>query len=324
MRVLITGANGFVGKYLSKYLLQNNYEVWGTTRESNLTVLPQEGINFITLDLSDEEAIVESLNRIKPKYIFHIAGQSSVRISWDQKVNTFNANVNNTICLLEAIVKSEVSATARVLTVGSSEEYGRVSPESMPIDENTGLNPISPYGISKATVYMLAQHYYHSYGLQIIHARPFNHIGAGQGLGFVTSDFAYQVAQIEEGRIKPIIRVGNLSGQRDFLDVRDIVKSYTTLIARGTPGQVYNICSGSPVKIRAVLDFLVLQSSKSIEIITSPELLRPVDIPLYIGSNEKLKRELAWSPNISIEDSLTEIYNYWLELTRNKVKEETK
>jgi GDP-4-dehydro-6-deoxy-D-mannose reductase len=314
MKVLITGANGFVGKYLSRYLVEQNYEVWGTTRRSIKSISTYEGVNFITLELNDEYTTIECLNRIKPDYIIHIAGQSSVRKSWDQKEYTFTANVNKTICLMEAIVKSEVSATVRVLTVGSSEEYGRVAPESMPIQEGTTLNPISPYGISKATVYMLSQHYYHSYGLLVIHARPFNHIGAGQSLGFVTSDFAKQIAEIEYGLKEPLIEVGNLESERDFTDVRDIVVAYEALIRLGEAGKTYNVCSGQPISISYILEqYIKLSSCKQIEVRINQDKIRHVDYPIYVGDPTEIRKQTSWNSHISLHESLQDILNYWRE-----------
>jgi GDP-4-dehydro-6-deoxy-D-mannose reductase len=313
MRALITGVSGFVGRYLAAHLLSEKIEVWGTTRADSPDLYIDNRVQFIKVDLNDEQEIMSWIERIRPDHIYHLAGQSSVKLSWENKIETFDANVNKTIHLLEAVTKSSIAENVRVLTVGSSEEYGKVDNHEVPIKEETPLRPISPYGISKATVSMLAKHYYNAYGLQIIHARPFNHIGPGQGLGFVTSDFAKQVAVIEAGLSSNSIRVGNMTAQRDFLDVMDIVRAYFELIRLGQPGQIYNICSGKPIEISYILDFYLRHTVKLVEVDQDPTLMRPSDVPIYYGSLNKLENETGWKASISLDESLMKILTYWRE-----------
>ncbi|WP_169083612.1 GDP-mannose 4,6-dehydratase [Paenibacillus sp. PL91] len=311
MRALITGITGFVGGYLADYLTSLGYEVWGATRMSSLD-LNDTRLNLVTIDFNDEDCIVETINQIKPDHIYHLAGQSSVKLSWEDIQGTFEANVSKTIALLEAIRKSNVAKSVRILTVGSSEEYGKVSDFENPINEEETLHPISPYGLSKATVYMLAQQYARAHQLHIVHARPFNHIGPGQALGFVTSDFAYQIAQIEKGIVPPIINVGNLDAQRDFSDVRDIVVAYEKLLSDGNKGEVYNVCSGKPIAIKEILKKYVEASiCDSIEIQEDPSRMRPSDLPLYIGNPAKIIRSTNWENQIDLDQSLINILNYW-------------
>ncbi|WP_282939472.1 GDP-mannose 4,6-dehydratase [Paenibacillus sp. RC67] len=311
MKALITGITGFVAKYLADYLRKQGCEVWGTTRKSS-PVLFNKTINIVTLDLNSSSQILQLVNDIQPDCIFHLAGQSSVRDSWDNKAMTFDSNIIMTINLLEAVRSSNVSRTVKILTIGSSEEYGEVKLEEMPIVEGNFLRPISPYGISKATVSMLVQHYYKAYSLNIIHARPFNHIGPGQGVGFVTSDFAKQISEIERGELRPILKVGNLDAKRDFTDVRDIVRAYYLLTQSDKFGEIYNVCSGKPISIQDILDKLIKMSlNTEIQIQIDVNKMRPSDFPYYYGDSSALKSLTNWSPVISIDESLQDIMNYW-------------
>jgi GDP-4-dehydro-6-deoxy-D-mannose reductase len=314
MKALITGANGFVGKHLTELLIGKGYEVWGSTRGNYSKTYTDDNkfVTTVSLDLASEREILNLINLVKPDHIYHLAGKSNVKESWDNKLTTFEVNVNFTINLLEAVRKSSVANQVRVLTIGSSEEYGRVAEADMPIKETTPLNPISPYGISKVTVSMLAKHYYEAYGMQVIHARPFNHIGPGQGLGFVTSDFAKQIVDIEKGLIKPIIHVGNLESERDFTDVRDIVKAYELLVNLGDVGKIYNICSGMPTPIKEILNiFIDLSSCKAIEVKEDLNRMRPSDFPLYIGNPKVINQTVKWINSIPLSESLLDILNYW-------------
>jgi GDP-4-dehydro-6-deoxy-D-mannose reductase len=315
MKAFITGATGFVGTHLADFLACQGIEVWGTSRSEVSKVSHSGKWNLLRLDLSDEEAMIKTFNHLQPDMIFHLAGQSSVRASWDHKLETFDANVMLTIRLLESIRKS-TAKDATVLTVGSSEEYGEARQEEIPIREETPLRPISPYGVSKAAVYLLARQYYLTSGMRVIHVRPFNHIGPGQRPGFVTSDFAKQISEIEAGFRPPVMEVGNLTAERDFLDVRDIVRAYYMIALKGKSGEVYNVCSSTPVKIQSILDFFISKSKVKIEVRQNEKLFRPVDFPRYIGSNKKLTSELDWVPTVPLEDSLMAILTHW----RNAVR----
>lgn len=313
-RVLITGVTGFVGGYLYQKLIELNYEVWGTSRGDSPDFNLRKKDSVVSLDLSKESDIVSVINDVRPIYLIHLAGQSSVKMSWEKKNETFHANVNNTINLMEALKKSSVSNSVRVLTIGSSEEYGRLPMNQMPITEDAVINPISPYGISKATVSMIAKHYHVAHGMKTIHVRPFNHIGPGQNLGFVTTDFAKQIVDIERGVQAPVIKVGNLEAERDFLDVRDIITAYISLLEHGKDGEVYNICSGVPVKIRDILQYFINMSTSQIEVQNELKLIRPIDYPIYVGSNSKITSHTDWSPKIPFSKTLDDILTYF----RNK------
>lgn len=302
MKTLITGASGFVGKHLVDELQSIGHEVVGIgTSESSL----KDKIKYFQMNILDKSAITNLINELKPTYIFHLAGISNIKYSWENKEKTFEANIIGTTILLDAI--KECSPYSKILTIGSSEEYGPKSIEKNPLSEDSSLEPINPYGISKAAISMLIRQYQKVYGLEIIHARPFNHIGIGQSKGFVVPDFAEQIIDIEKGKKERFIKVGNLSATRDFTDVRDIIKAYISLMGKGESGQIYNVCSGVGVSIDNILNLLIKLSRVDVEIVRDPNLSRPSDIPVYVGDNSKLKRKTEWEPLIAIEETLNDI-----------------
>ncbi|OME80601.1 hypothetical protein BK120_18090 [Paenibacillus sp. FSL A5-0031] len=311
MRALITGITGFVGSYLAEYLHLQGVEVFGTTSQK---VKEKSNISELSLHTSEEE-IIRLLEKIKPDHIYHLAGFSNVKDSWNEKNNAFSVNVSLTINLLEAARKSAISDTLRILTVGSSEEYGRVANATQPISEIETLQPMNPYGISKAAVSHLARQYYYAYGLKVVHARPFNHIGPGQRLGFVVPDFSSQIINMEKNQNEKVIKVGNLDAQRDFTDVRDIVRAYYYLLMEpSTSGEVFNVCSGVPVPISFLLQQLIRMSNQDIKLQVDESKLRPSDIPVYIGDNKKIIKLTGWKPQIPLETTLIESLEYLRQL----------
>lgn len=312
MKALITGMSGFVGEYLAEQLVEDGFEVWGTSRmKTPPSFSVGAKVNWVYSDLQNEESITKFIDKIEPDHVYHLAGQSNVKKSWLDKTETFEANVNATIRLLEAIRNSKVRESVRILSIGSSEEYGRISPNITSITEEVPLRPISPYGISKATVSMLINHYVDSYGLNIIHARPFNHIGPRQSAGFVTADFAKQIAEIEQNKRPAVITVGNLEAARDFVHVKDIVNAYLNLVRFGKSGETYNVCSGNPTRIADILEYYLSITSVKITVEQDPLLLRPSEFPVYYGSNQKIKKLCDWQINKSLENTLVDILNYW-------------
>lgn len=311
MKALITGVQGFVGKYLANHLLAQDIEVWGTSRKESPVLFLENGpVTIIKNDLENTQQILELLKEIKPDYIFHLAGQSNVRKSWEDKAGTFYANVNKTIYLLDACIEYQrIKPEMRLLTVGSSEEYGKVKPNELPIKETTVLRPMSPYGASKAAVSMLVQQYFKAYGLNVVHARPFNHIGPGQSEGFVTTDFVKQIVAIEKKQKKNNIAVGNLEAKRDFTAVLDIVKAYYAIMQKGEIGQIYNVCSGKSLSIQIMLNHMLDLSTEKVNVTIDESKLRPSEIPDYYGDNTKIS-SLEWNKEISIPDILKAIFDY--------------
>ena len=320
MRVLITGVRGFVAGYLAELLVAKGDKVWGTVRDTDTCSNDKgsfwERITLISADLGSQSGLEAVLHESCPEVIFHLAAQSSVQQSWENKETTFDANVLGTIRLLEAVRES--GKNSKVLLVGSAEEYGLVSPEEVPVKEANPLRPMSPYGVSKAAVSMLAAQYFRAYKMPIIYARAFNHIGPRQSLGFVTSDFAKQIAEIELGLKEPIIRVGNLEARRDFTDVRDVVRAYHLLIQEGRPGEIYNVCSGRAIPIEKVLRTYLELATVKITIETDTAKLRPSDVPILQGDGTKINGDTGWEPNLPLEQSLEDVLNYWRIVIRSK------
>ncbi|MEF3304493.1 GDP-mannose 4,6-dehydratase [Paenibacillus sp. GYB003] len=307
MRALITGVTGFVGRHLEQNLIENGYEVWGGTRKCSTRI--SSGEKIVELDFSQPRKIVDVLEELKPNAIFHLSGQSSVKYSWDHIQETYQSNVMDAIGLFEAIKSCSFKNNVKIISSGSSEEYGLV--RNLPILEEEVANPMNPYGHSKLAVSQVITYFSKFHGLNIIHTRAFNHLGPGQTLGFVTSDFAKQIVDIEHGNAEPTLYVGDLSSKRDFTDVRDIVNAYRLLYEKGESGHIYNICSGASISIQTILNTLVSYSSRSIEIKVDEKKLRPNDVKEYYGSNNKLVHTTGWEPIIPLETSLKDVYLYW-------------
>ncbi|MFJ5713992.1 GDP-mannose 4,6-dehydratase [Neobacillus sp. NPDC093127] len=304
MKVLITGITGFVGNHLEAFL-KDKADVYGTSRSN------RSEKHIFEIDFHSEAKIIELIETIKPTHIFHLAGLSNVKDSWSHKADFIQANVIGTIHLLEAVRK--VDTQIKVLTVGSSEEYGLISKGVDKVTEETALNPVSPYGISKCAISMLVNLYHKSYGLDITHARPFNHIGPGQRLGFVTSDFAYQIALINKEITKDsILKIGNLNTARDFTDVRDIVEAYYNIACFGKAGEAYNVCTGQGIIIQDILETFISFSNKKINVLVDPSKLRVAEMPRLVGDPEKLFWLTGWKPKQKLEDTLKDIYDYWI------------
>lgn len=306
MKAMIIGAAGFVGPYLAQAIQQNMFcDVVATKLEHEKVEIP--GVRVITLNILDESQIDAVLSRERPEYIFHLAAQSSVALSWKNPKLTVDVNIIGALNLLNSIRKLDYSP--RVLIVGSGEEYGKV--KDVPITENTALNPGNVYAITKATQNIMATIYSHTYGLQLIMTRSFNHIGPKQIPQFVVADFCNQVAKIEKGLQEPIIRVGNLSARRDFTDVRDVVKAYTRLIQYGKSGETYNVGSGHAVAIQDILDIILSQSKTKISVEVDQKKIRPVDVPIIEADTTKIYNDTGWQPEYTIEQTVSDTLEYW-------------
>ena len=318
MRVLITGITGFVGSHMAEYALAKGAQVFGSTRwrskTENIEHLRSK-VTFIESDLRDLSSVRALLETSVPDYIVHLAAQSFVGVSWHAPAETLTTNIISQVNLLEALRGLKMSP--RFLAVGSSEEYGLVLEDEVPIKETNPLRPLSPYAVSKVTQDMMGYQYFKSYGLPIIRTRAFNHEGPRRGDVFVTSNFARQVAEIEAGLREPVVYVGDLTPRRDYSDVRDIVRGYWLLLERGEPGEVYNLCSGHSWSIQQVLDFVLnLSTVKGIEVKTDPARLRPSDVMILEGDPTKMHKATGWKVEIPFERTLTELVDYWRQRTR--------
>ncbi|MEI6179435.1 MAG: GDP-mannose 4,6-dehydratase [Chloroflexales bacterium] len=311
MRVLITGITGFVGRHLAEHLLaQGHHELWGLTRaRGHLAPALAAHITEIAADLNDAEATTQAIATVRPTVIYHLAGQAFVPESFRDPAATLSANTLGALHIFRSLIA--LGSSARVLIVGSNEEYGQITADDLPLNEQTPLRPANPYGVSKATQSLFAAQYHLSHGLATLRVRPFTHIGPGQNERFVTAAFARQIARIEMGLQPPMVHVGNLSARRDFTDVRDIVRAYALIAAHGEPGAVYNVGSGQAVMIRELLDLLLEASTVRVEVRLNPELMRPIDIPLVVCDATRLREQTGWVPQLPLRQTLHDILNYW-------------
>lgn len=314
MRALITGVTGFVGSHLADYLLaeQPEVEIFGTrrwrSRMENIEHLDGR-LQLRECDLRDPAAIQGVLAEVRPDYIFHLAAQSFVPASWRAPSETLMTNILGQTNIFEAVRVLELDPVIQI--AGSSEEYGLVLPDEVPIKETNPLRPLSPYAVSKVAQDLLAYQYFRSYGLKTVRTRGFNHTGPRRGEVFVTSNFAKQIASIEAGLREPVIRVGNLDAQRDFTDVRDIVRAYWLAVSEATPGEVYNLASGRAVTIRELLDQLLALSDTEVEVQVDPDRLRPSDVEILLGDYSKFRSDTGWEPSIPLEQTLKDTLDYW-------------
>ena len=311
MKALIIGAAGFVGSYLIQHLTAA-YD-W----EIHATKLPNENLSAADIYVHDlnimrPDEIQRLLSEARPDYIFHLAAQSSVALSWKNPQLTVDINIKGTLNNLDSI-RSLADYSPRILLIGSGEEYGYILPDETPVNEAVAPRPGNIYAATKACQNMLGSIYSRAYGLQLIMVRAFNHIGPNQAPIFVASDFCKQVAEIESGKKEPILHVGNLSAKRDFTDVRDVVRAYGLLIQKGKPGETYNIGSGRAISIQQLLDTILSLSTSKILVSTDPARLRPSDIPIIEADIAKLQSAINWQPEIALDQTLFETLNYWRE-----------
>jgi len=312
-RALITGINGFVGSHLAEYLLANtDWHLSGTIfgRIDNIEGI-RDRLMLFPAELSREQVVDYVLEETEPAYIFHLAAQPIPSASRSNPWFTLENNIRLQLNILEGVVR--LGLKCRVLVVGSSEEYGAVQPSDLPVVEETPLRPLNAYGLSKITQDYMGLQYYLSHDLPVIRVRSFNHIGPRQRAGFVTADFARQIAAVEAGLQEPTVAVGNLDVSRDFSDVRDVVRAYHLLMLSGKPGEVYNVGSGQAHSIRELLELLLGLSRHPIQVRQDPDRVRPADVPCLTCDASRLHRDTGWKPRIPFEQSLHDVLDYWRE-----------
>ncbi len=313
MKSLIIGGAGFVGAYLVRHLKNDLGQEVAVTKmpheQLNIDGVDMDDIEVLNLNILNEDEIVELFNKVHPDYIFHLAAQSSVSVSWKNPALTIDVNVKGGVNVLEALRKLDYKP--RTLLIGSGEEYGHIRPGETPITEDNNTRPGNIYAATKACQNMLGKIYADAYGLNVMMVRAFNHIGPNQTPLFVVADFCKQVAEIEAGKQEPIIRVGNLSAARDFTDVRDVVRAYAMLVAKGQPGETYNVGSGHAVVIDEILKMILKNSDKDIRVEVDKSKLRPVDVPIIEADITKLQQVTGWSKEIDLEQTIRETLDYW-------------
>jgi GDP-4-dehydro-6-deoxy-D-mannose reductase len=316
-KLLITGVSGFVGGHFINFLAtqQHDFEIHGISRSLPVwdffpgSLKLTETFTFHQADLIDIPRIKSLIERIQPDYILHLAAQSSVAESWKNPVLSF---VNNTNIFLNIIDTVRLNDNAiRVLSVGSSEQYGRVSDIDLPLIETSPQRPANPYAVARVAQEQLAKIYAEGYGINICCTRSFNHCGPGQSDRFVVSGIVRQFVRISHKLQEPVIHIGNGSIIRDFIDVHDVVRAYLILLEKGKRGEVYNICSGKGRTIRDIVTELSELLGVSVEIREEKSEIRPIDNPRIIGSNEKMVHEFDWHPSIGFEQTLWSMYNCW-------------
>lgn len=317
MRVLITGIDGFVGSHLAEALIASGgVDVHGTVMRldaplQNIAHL-QQSLTLHQADVSDARRVIELFGELRPDRVLHIAGQAFVPASLDDPMGTFQANVLGGLAVLEAArtVRTHSGQAISVLLVSSGEVYG--NPPQLPLTEETPIAPNNPYAASKASIDLIAQQYARFFGVDVVIVRPFNHAGPRQNPSFVVSDFARQFARIRLGMQEPVIHAGNIDVQRDFTDVRDVVRAYWLLFDRRTDALVFNVASNRAVSIRSILTSLEEYTGLHVQIRQEANRIRPYDIPVIVASYDRLHAATGWQPAIPFQQTLKDVYNYWL------------
>jgi GDP-4-dehydro-6-deoxy-D-mannose reductase len=305
---LITGAAGFAaGHLIAELEAATDWAIVGLARHAAPD--PSARVRMLGADLRERRLVERVVEHWQPDYVFHLAAQSYVPKSLATPADTLTNNVVGQVNLLEALRTHAPSA--RILVVGSAEEYGFASPDEMPLNEEQPFRPGNPYAVSKITQDMLGYQYHRSHGLHVVRVRPFNHFGPGQSDRFVIATFARQIAEAERGLIEPAVLHGDLSPRRDFLDVRDVVRGYRQALQLGKAGEVYNIASGHGHRIGDLLDRLIEQARIPLQVAIDPARLRPSDTPVLVGDASRFTTATGWQPQIPIEQSLSDILNDW-------------
>lgn len=302
---LVTGAAGFAGSHLVELLASGGTEVvaWSHHATDNLPVTA--AATWRAVDMLDREAVDRALAHARPDVIYHCAGIAQSGGAWNRIASTFEVNVRGTANLLAAVERH--AAAARVLVTSSALVY---RPADTPLDETSAIGPAGPYAVSKLAQDMLASRAT-GRGLDVVVARPFNHIGPRQSADFVASSVARQIALAEAGKAPQELHVGNLSARRDFTDVRDVVRAYERMASGLAADACYNVCSGRAVPIADLVDGLIARSRIPIRRVVDPARFRPVDVPVVLGSPERLAAATGWRPEIPLERTLDDLLEWW-------------
>lgn len=323
-KALITGITGMVGSHLADFLLaETDWDIYGMCRwrspldnVSHLLdrVNRKDRLRFIYGDLRDYISLLNVVKEVRPDYVFHLAAQSYPTSSFTSPLDTLDTNILGTERLLEAL-RCCVDINPVVHVCASSEIYGRVPREKLPINEGCSFHPASPYAISKVGTDLIGRYHAEAYGQRVVMTRMFTHTGPRRGDVFAESTFAKQIAMIEAGRIPPVLRVGNLDSLRTWADVRDAVRAYYLLVTvNPISGEFYNIGGAYSCTVRQMLDHLLsLSSRKDIRVEVDQERLRPIDADLQVPDTRKFHEHTGWEPKIPFERTMRDLLEYWRE-----------
>lgn len=313
MRAMITGITGMIGKHLAEYLIEQGYEVAGISRATSASryINTKMPYKHYAGDILDTKFLSKAWLDFKPESVFHLAAQAYNGASWEAEETTYSLNITGSWNILNTC--KQITPQARIIPACSSAEYGCVPEYLIPIKENiTPLQPITPYGVSKAAMEMMCRQYHLNYGMDIVMPRLFIHVGPNHPPVTALQNFAMQLAAIKLGKQQPVMKVGNLDTSRDFVDVRDGARALWVLAQKGKSGEVYNQCTGKAWSIKESLDMLIDISGLAVDIQTDSTLLRPSDEKVLLGDCSKLK-SLGWEPKIPFRQTLEDIYKNWLE-----------
>lgn len=316
-KYLITGFSGFVSRYFLEYLENNKIHanVLGIDMfipSFDLTAYKNISCTFEKADLLDKSKIDNVIYQFQPNYILHLASYSSVAFSWKDPISSFRNNTNIFLNLLEVI--RALNLDCRILSIGSSEEYGNVNENDLPLKEDHVLKPISPYAVARVSQEMLSKVFTEGYGMDIVMTRSFNHLGPRQKDIFAIPSFARQLVEIKrKGLTAGQIETGDVNIIRDFLDVRDVVRAYHMLLKNAESGEVYNVCSGHGTTLYDIIITMAELLNIEVKLNVNSNLLRPNDNRAVIGSNEKIRNRIGWINNITLRQTLLDILKYWEE-----------
>jgi len=343
-KVLITGSNGFIGSHMTDFYLNKGFQVYALDRPSGsfnnlvhytdgkinftenekseifgeLIQLPSNNKNlfFLECDLKNASLLEKLIKEIQPTFIFHFGAQPYIMPSWEDPVNTIETNVIGTINIFEPIKKHNIKT--RVILACTASEFGTTAGINRPLKETDPLMAVHPYGISKIAAELLARQYYINFEIESVNVRFFNQTGPRQING-VVPDFIRKIVQIELEKSDPIIEVGNLSPYRDFTDIRDTLEGIWLVVTKGRPGETYHVCSNKKIQIRELLEISLSLTNKKIKVKENvSRKLRKTDEDIIIGDNTKVTNELGWKVSIPMEDTLKDMFNFWMEYYKNK------
>jgi len=312
LRAFVTGVAGFAGTHLAELLIKEGFKTYGTDLGERSLIKAAEilkGAELVQCDMRDGETLSRIVSEVVPEVVFHLAALASVLECERNPSAAIETNVIGSCNMLEAVRNH--APKARTIVVSSSEVYGKVAPEQIPLSEKAPVKPANLYGVTKASVEMLSMLYVQKSGMDVVILRPFNHVGPRQSPAFVCSDFAAQIARIERGLAPPRIDVGDLTVERDFTDVKDIVRGYVLAARRARGGEIYNVCSGRSVRVEQILNVVLEYAEVAIEVHRDPAKFRPSELPVLVGTAEKFARSTGWAAEIPIEATLRDTLDYW-------------